>query len=148
VDVICSALPAADRSRQRPSDPLYTRYAGFADLDALFYVRVHLAQGFPAATIRDFHPGEYYNAEPDSLIILGAPDRNTAYCVEPRDTSVQILPRERRIRAGCAFESGGRGQISLGREYVTSWGRFAVPLVCHGPRPALLDRVGTARPGR
>ncbi|MFI0188592.1 hypothetical protein ACH4PW_13670 [Streptomyces sp. NPDC017082] len=79
VDVICSALPAADRPRQHLSDPLYARYAGFADLDALFYVRVHLAQSFPAATIRDFHPGEYYNAEPDSLIILGAPDRNTAY---------------------------------------------------------------------
>ncbi|MFD4335856.1 hypothetical protein ACFWPP_01330 [Streptomyces anulatus] len=79
VDVICSALPAADRARGRPSDPLYARCAGFADLDALLYVRVHLAQGFPAATIRDFHPGEYYNAEPDSLIVLGAPDRNTAY---------------------------------------------------------------------
>ncbi|MFE3629382.1 hypothetical protein [Streptomyces goshikiensis] len=79
VDVICSALPTADRARQRPSDPLYARYAGFTDLDALFYVRVHLAQGFPAATIRDFHPGEYYNAEPDCLVVLGAPDRNTAY---------------------------------------------------------------------
>lgn len=79
VDVICSALSAADRPRQRYSDPLYARYAGFVDLDALFYVRVHLAQGFPTATIRDFHPGEYYNAEPDSLIVLGAPDRNTAY---------------------------------------------------------------------
>jgi hypothetical protein len=78
-DVICSALPAADRPRQRPSDPLYARYAGFADLDALFYVRVRLAQSFPTATIRDFHPGEYYNAEPDSLIVLGAPERNTAY---------------------------------------------------------------------
>ncbi|MER6916078.1 hypothetical protein ABT354_30780 [Streptomyces sp. NPDC000594] len=79
VDVICSALPAADRAQAWPSDPLYARYAGFADLDALFYVRVHLAQTFPAATIRDFHPGEYYNAEPDCLIVLGAPDRNTAY---------------------------------------------------------------------
>ncbi|MFB7597639.1 hypothetical protein [Streptomyces sp. NPDC056160] len=79
VDVICSALSAADRPRQRHSDPLYSRYAGFADLDALFYVRVHLAQGFPTATIRDFHHGEYYNAEPDSLIVLGAPARNTVY---------------------------------------------------------------------
>ncbi|KDA41096.1 hypothetical protein [Frankia sp. BMG5.23] len=79
VDVICSALPAADPARQRPSEPLYARYAGFADLDALFYVRVHFAQYFPAATIRDFHPGEYYNAEPDSLIVLGAPERNTAF---------------------------------------------------------------------
>ncbi|MCZ0205943.1 hypothetical protein OZK63_11025 [Streptomyces sp. UMAF16] len=79
VDVICSALPVTDRPRQHPSDPLYARYAGFADLDALFYVRAHLAQGFPSSTIRDFHPGEYYNAEPDSLIILGAPDRNSAY---------------------------------------------------------------------
>ncbi|MFJ6661297.1 hypothetical protein ACIQNG_33870 [Streptomyces sp. NPDC091377] len=59
VDIICSALPAANQARGRPSDPLYARYAGFADLDALLYVRVHLAQNFPAATIRDFHPGEY-----------------------------------------------------------------------------------------
>lgn len=79
VDVICSDLPAADRPRQRPSDPLYARYAGFADLDALLYVRVHLATKFPTAIVRDFHPGEYYNAEPDSLIILGAPDRNPTY---------------------------------------------------------------------
>lgn len=45
----------------------------------LFYVRLHLARLFPAATVRDFHPGEYYNAEPDSLIVLSIPDRNTAY---------------------------------------------------------------------
>lgn len=57
VDVICSALPAADRPRQRPSDPLYARYASFADLDAPFYVRVRLAQNFPVATVRDFQPG-------------------------------------------------------------------------------------------
>ncbi|MEU9057033.1 hypothetical protein AB0D37_42825 [Streptomyces sp. NPDC048384] len=77
VDVICSALPATDR----PSDPLHARYVCYADLDALFYLRVRLAQTFPAATIRDFRPDEYYNynAEPDSLIVLGAPDRNTAY---------------------------------------------------------------------
>ncbi|GAA3137668.1 hypothetical protein GCM10010521_24790 [Streptomyces rameus] len=71
-----------------------------------------------------------------------------AASVEPGDTSVQIRPRERRVRAGNAFESGGRDQISLGRKYVTSWGRFAVPLVCHGSRPALPHRVGTGRPGR
>ncbi|MDJ0344198.1 hypothetical protein QMK19_29205 [Streptomyces sp. H10-C2] len=78
VDVVCSALPKGT-DRQRPGDPLYARYAGFADLDALFYVRVRLAQTFPTATIRDFHPGEYYSAEPDCLIVLGAPHRNTAY---------------------------------------------------------------------
>ncbi|MFC8220395.1 hypothetical protein ACFUTY_19745 [Streptomyces sp. NPDC057362] len=77
IDVVCSALP--DRPRQRPNDPLYSRYAGFADLDALFYVRARLAQDFPAAKVRDFHPGEYYNAEPDCLVVLGAPDRNSAY---------------------------------------------------------------------
>lgn len=79
VHVVCSALQGPDRSRQRPNEPLYARYAGFADLDALFYVRVHLAQTFPAATIRDFYPGEYYNADPDCLIVLGAPHRNTVY---------------------------------------------------------------------
>lgn len=77
VDLVCSALQ--DRPPLRPNDPLYSRYAGFADLDALVYVRTHLAQGYPAATVRDFHPSEYYNADPDCLVILGAPDRNSAY---------------------------------------------------------------------
>jgi hypothetical protein len=79
VDVICSALPSGVRPGQRPGDPLHARYGGFADLDALVYVRVRLAQSFPTAAIRDFHPGEYYNADPDSLIVLGAPDRNATY---------------------------------------------------------------------
>lgn len=79
VHVICSASHITDRPHQQPNDPLYARYAAFTDLDALFYVRVHLARSFPDATIRDFRPSEYYNAEPDTLIILGAPDRNTAY---------------------------------------------------------------------
>ncbi|GAA3733355.1 hypothetical protein [Salinactinospora qingdaonensis] len=79
VDLICSALPNQQRVRQHLNDPLYARYAGFADLDTLFYVRIRLAQSFPTATIRDFHPGEYYNAEPDCLIVLGAPERNTTY---------------------------------------------------------------------
>jgi hypothetical protein len=79
VDLICSALPTMDRARQRPNNSLYSRYAGFADLDALIYVRVHLAQSFPTVIVRDFHPSEYYNAEPDSLIILGTPDRNPVY---------------------------------------------------------------------
>ncbi|GAA1930555.1 hypothetical protein [Streptantibioticus ferralitis] len=78
VHVVCSTLPKG-ADRQRPAEPLYARYAGFADLDALFYVRVRLAQAFPAAIIRDFYPGEYYNADPDCLIVLGAPHRNAVY---------------------------------------------------------------------
>ncbi|MFD7580953.1 hypothetical protein [Kitasatospora sp. NPDC059817] len=78
VHVVCSAL-AAGTDRQRGQDAMFARYAGFADLDALFYVRVRLAQAFPAATIRDFYPGEYYNADPDSVIVLGGPHRNSVY---------------------------------------------------------------------
>ncbi|UCM88468.1 hypothetical protein [Streptomyces marincola] len=79
VHVVCSALPRSS-GRQRPTDPLsYARYAGFADLDALFYVRVRLAQRFPTAAIRDFYPGEYYPGDPDCLIVLGAPHRNGFY---------------------------------------------------------------------
>ncbi|MEV4924343.1 hypothetical protein [Streptomyces roseoverticillatus] len=108
--MICSALPAADRERARPSDPLYARYAGFADLDALFYVRVHLAQGFPAATIRDFHPGEYYNAEPDSLIVLGAPDRNTAYAEFGPHLPYRLTPQPE-PESAVAFP--GHGEVRL-----------------------------------
>ncbi|GAQ54826.1 hypothetical protein [Streptomyces acidiscabies] len=74
VHVVCSTM-----TRPRRSDPTPTRYGAFADLDALVYTRVHLAQAFPTATIRDFYPGEYYAADPDCLIILGSPHRNTVY---------------------------------------------------------------------
>jgi hypothetical protein len=78
VHVVCSALTAGS-GRPRGWDEMLSRYAGFADLDALVYVRVRLAQEFPAATIRDFYPGEYYSSDPDSMIVLGTSHRNSVY---------------------------------------------------------------------
>ncbi|MEV0484518.1 hypothetical protein AB0I69_28385 [Streptomyces sp. NPDC050508] len=68
------------------------RAGASADLNALFYVRVNLAQSFPAAPIRDFHSDEYYNAEPDCLIVLGAPDGNTAYAESDPHLSYRFTP--------------------------------------------------------
>ncbi|MFZ3475848.1 hypothetical protein ACODT3_41555 [Streptomyces sp. 4.24] len=79
VDVVCSQLPDHTTTPTRPSDPLYARYSRFADLDSLFYVRIQLARAFPTAHIRDFHPGEYYDADADTLIVIGAPHRNAKY---------------------------------------------------------------------
>ena len=107
VHVVCSALPKGT-DRQRPGDPLYARYAGFADLDALFYVRVRLAQAFPAATIRDFYPGEYYNADPDCLIVLGAPHRNIVYAEFSPHLPCRFVPPP---DAGITFP--GHGDIGL-----------------------------------
>jgi len=80
VHIVCSTMNTpSPRTRPRHNDTAHARYSAFADLDALVYTRVHLAQTFPTATIRDFYPGEYYNADPDCLIVLGAPHRNTVY---------------------------------------------------------------------
>lgn len=91
VHVVCSALPDED-DRQRGGDPLFSRYAGFADLDALFYARVRLAQAFPAAMIRDFYPGEYYSSDPGSVIILGDPHRNSVYAEFARHLPYRFDP--------------------------------------------------------
>lgn len=80
VDIVCSELPPEQRSPvAEPSDPHYMRYGQFADLDALFYVRVRLARLFPQASIHDFAPSEYYDAGADTVIVIGSPIWNSKY---------------------------------------------------------------------
>jgi len=62
-----------------PNEPHYMRYGQFADLDALVYLRVRLARSFPQATIHDFAPSEYYEADADTLIVIGSPARNSKH---------------------------------------------------------------------
>jgi hypothetical protein len=79
-DIVCSEIPEDDRPYfASPQDRNYLRYAKFADLDSLIYVRTRLAQLFPAVTIRDFSPSEYFGAETDALIVIGGPPWNAKY---------------------------------------------------------------------
>ncbi|MGH3809686.1 MAG: hypothetical protein ACRDRU_24300 [Pseudonocardiaceae bacterium] len=80
VDIVCSELPAGTRSpAATPGDPHFMRYGQFADLDALFYVRVRLAHLFPQASIHDFAPSEYYDAGAGTLIVIGSPAWNSKH---------------------------------------------------------------------
>jgi hypothetical protein len=48
VDIVCSEIPPEERpAYAEPSDRNYLRYAKFADLDSLIYVRSQLAQTWP-----------------------------------------------------------------------------------------------------
>jgi hypothetical protein len=62
-----------------PQDRNYLRYAKFADLDSLIYVKTHLSRYFPSAIIRDFSPSEYYDTNADRLIVIGGPPWNAKY---------------------------------------------------------------------
>ncbi|MBV9163781.1 MAG: hypothetical protein JO281_20025 [Pseudonocardiales bacterium] len=80
VDIVCSELPTDTRSPvATPGDPYFMRYGQFADLDALFYLRVRLARLFPQASIHDFVPSEYYDAGAGTLIVIGSPTWNSKH---------------------------------------------------------------------
>jgi len=77
VDIVCSELPKEDQPYYAsPRDKNYLRYAKFADLDSLVYVRTRLAELFPHCYIRDFSASEYFDSQVDHLIVLGGPDWN------------------------------------------------------------------------
>lgn len=80
VDVVCSELPVEQRATTaQPGHPRYMRYGQFADLDALFYVRCRLARTFPLVTVHDFAPSEHYDADADTLVVIGAPEWNSKH---------------------------------------------------------------------
>lgn len=80
VDIVCSEIPEDERpSFASPQDRNYLRYAKFADLDSLIYVRTRLTQALPSVTIRDFSPSEYYDAHADTLIVIGGPPWNAKF---------------------------------------------------------------------
>src|SRR5262249_37085860 len=60
-------------------DRNYLRYAKFADLDTLIYLRTRFAQLAPTVTIRDFAPSEYYDTQADVLVVVGGPPWNAKY---------------------------------------------------------------------
>lgn len=80
IDILCSEIPEDERPYfANPLDRNYLRYAKFADLDTLIYLRSQLARYLPEATIRDFSPSEYYDSQADELIVVGGPPWNSKY---------------------------------------------------------------------
>lgn len=80
VDVVCSEIPEDERPYfADPRDRNYLRYAKFADLDSLIYVRTRIAQLFPGIAVRDFAPSEHFDANADALIVIGGPPWNATF---------------------------------------------------------------------
>ncbi|WP_406029139.1 hypothetical protein OH802_14760 [Nocardioides sp. NBC_00850] len=80
IDILCSEIPESERPYfAHPSDRNYLRYAKFADLDTLIYLRSQLARYLPESNIRDFSPSEYYDSQADELIVIGGPPWNSKY---------------------------------------------------------------------
>lgn len=80
VDIVCSEIPEDERPAFAfPHDRNYLRYAKFADLDSLIYVRARLVQTLPTVGIRDFSPSEYHGAGADTLIVIGGPPWNAKF---------------------------------------------------------------------
>lgn len=80
VDIVCSEIPPEERPAfASPEDRNYLRYAKFADLDSLVYLRGRLTQAFPDVAIRDFSPSEYFDTDSDTLVVIGGPPWNAKY---------------------------------------------------------------------
>lgn len=80
VDIVCSEIPEPERPEYAaPSDRNYLRYAKFADLDTLIYLRSRFAQLALTSTIRDFAPSEYFDTHADVLVVVGGPPWNAKY---------------------------------------------------------------------
>lgn len=80
VDIVCSEIPEDERPEfASPRDRNYLRYAKFADLDTLIYVRGRLTQTMPDIHVRDFAPSEHYGSDANTLIVIGGPPWNAKY---------------------------------------------------------------------
>lgn len=80
VDIVCSEIPENELPEYAsPADRNYLRYAKFADLDTLIYLRTRFAQLAPTVTIRDFAPSEYYDTQADVVVVAGGPPWNAKY---------------------------------------------------------------------
>ncbi|MGH3683992.1 MAG: hypothetical protein ACRDRU_09865 [Pseudonocardiaceae bacterium] len=80
VDIVCSEIPENELPYYAsPTDRNYLRYAKFADLDSLIYLRTRFAQLAPTVTLRDFAPSEYYDTQADVLVVVGGPPWNAKY---------------------------------------------------------------------
>lgn len=80
IDIVCSEIPEDELPEYAsPADRNYLRYAKFADLDTLIYLRTRFAQLAPTVTIRDFAPSEGHDTQADVLVMVGGPVWNATY---------------------------------------------------------------------
>lgn len=80
IDVVCSEIPPDERpDYASPRDRNYLRYAKFADLDTLIFVRTQLARLAPTMVVRDFAPSEYFDTHADVLVVIGGPPWNAKF---------------------------------------------------------------------
>lgn len=80
VDVVCSEIPVDELPVYAlPGDRNYLRYAKFADLDTLMFVRSRLAQLAPRMPVRDFAPSEHHDSNASAVIVIGGPPWNAKY---------------------------------------------------------------------
>ena len=80
VDIVCSEIPEDERPEYASADDRnYLRYAKFADLDTLIYLRTRFAQLNPDVTVRDFAPSEYFDTQADVLCVVGGPPWNAKF---------------------------------------------------------------------
>lgn len=100
IDVVCSEIPEAQRPPfAHPQHRNYLRYAKYANLDSLVYLRTSLASLNGDIPIRDSTPTEYHephDSQTDSdhiLIVLGSPPWNATYRQFQRDLPCDFQPR-------------------------------------------------------
>ena len=80
IDIICSEIPDGERPYfASPADRNYLRYAKFADLDSLIFVKTHLVATASDIAVRDFSPSEYYDTGAERLVVIGGPPWNAKY---------------------------------------------------------------------
>lgn len=80
VDVVCSEIPTEELPAYAlPGDRNYLRYAKFADLDTLMFIRSRLAQLAPRTPVRDFAPSEHHGSDASAVIVIGGPPWNAKY---------------------------------------------------------------------
>jgi len=95
IDIVCSEIPTAERPYYASSaDRNYLRYAKFADLDALIYLKSRVARIFRHAHVTDYVASEYPEREPGLLLIVGGPPWNALFRQRAEDLPFHFLSNE------------------------------------------------------
>lgn len=94
-DIICSEIPKEEQPYfANPKDRNYLRYAKFADLDSLVFLRTRLANLFPRKVVRDFTPDEAWDQNANHLLILGGAPWNSSYASFQGSLPFEFQPNE------------------------------------------------------
>lgn len=94
VDIVCAEIPENERHYfADPNDRNYLRYAKFADLDTLIYVKTNIAQLFTHVHLRDFSPSEYLDTNTLGLVVIGGPPWNSTFREFQSQLPFHFIPR-------------------------------------------------------